>query len=332
MLRMILLVLFALIVLLSSAWAVLALWFQLPWPLVFRAAICAGWVALALLSIWLAWTGHGVAGTVLYGLLFVLLMAWWGHLDPSHDRHWADDLARITTGQVEGDIVTLENVRNFTWRTQEDYDVRWETRRFDLSRLRSIDLITSEWGMPGIAHILVSFGFDDGEFVTFTVEIRRERDESFSAIGGFFKQFELNVLATDENDAVRVRSNVRGETTHIYRVTMPEPAMRDLFMAYVDEANELAGEARFYHTVTANCTIIVYNMMRRIVNGLPLDHRLLLSARLPEYVKDVGGLQEQPLEELRERGNFTERARAIEEGEDFSRVIRRNVPGWEDQL
>lgn len=331
MLRMSLLVLFTLVVLLSSVWAVLALWFQLPWPPVFRAGICAGWVALAVVSVWLAWTGKVLPGTGLYLLLFALLMIWWGRLDPSHDRHWADDLARITTGQVDGDIVTLENVRNFTWREQDDYDVRWETRRFDLSRLRSVDLITSEWGMPGIAHILVSFGFDDGEFITFTVEIRRERNESFSAIGGFFKQFELDVLATDENDAVRVRSNVRGEDTHIYRVTMPESAMRDLFMAYVDEANELAGEARFYHTVTANCTIIVYNMMRRIVDGLPLDHRLLLSARLPEYVKDVGGLQDEPLDELKERGNFTERARAIEEGEDFSRVIRRNVPGWENQ-
>ncbi|UAW99836.1 DUF4105 domain-containing protein [Halopseudomonas nanhaiensis] len=331
MLRMIVFVLFILVVLLSSAWAVLALWYQLPWPAPLRAGVCTGWAILALMAVWLVWSGRAWPGAGLYILMFAVLMIWWGRLDPSHDRQWADDLAHITTGQVQGDIVTLENVRNFTWRTQEDYDVRWETRRFDLSRLRSVDLITSEWGMPGIAHILVSFGFDDGEFITFTVEIRRERNESFSAIGGFFKQFELNVLATDENDAVRVRSNVRGEATHIYRVTMPETAMRDLFMAYVDEANELAGEARFYHTVTANCTIIVYNMMRRIVDGLPLDHRLLLSARLPEYVKDVGGLEDEPLQELRARGDFTERARAIEDGEDFSQVIRRGVPGWTDQ-
>lgn len=108
--------------------------------------------------------------------------------------------------------------------------------------------------------------------------------------------------------------------------------MRDLFLAYVEEGNQLASEARFYHTVTANCTIIVYNMIRRIVDGLPLDHRLLLSARLPSYVKDVGGLQDRPLEELKERGDFTERARNIDEQEEFSEVIRRGVPGWQEKF
>lgn len=332
MLRMMLLLLLVLVVLSSSIWAIPALWFQLPWSAPVRAGVCAGWVALALVALWLVWSGRAWAGIGLYALILVMLMVWWGGLDPSHQRRWADDLAHITTGRVEGDMVTLNNVRDFTWRTLDDYDVRWETRSFDLSKLRSVDLITSQWGMPGIAHVLVSFGFEDGEFISFTVEIRRERHESFSAIGGFFKQFELAVLATDENDAVRVRSNVRGEQMHLYRVDMPQTAMRDLFVAYVEEGNQLADAARFYHTLTANCTIIVYNMMRRIVDGLPLDYRLLLSARLPEYVKDVGGLQDRPMAELKARGNFTDRARGVEQGSDFSRVIRRGVPGWEGQL
>ncbi|WP_231701546.1 Lnb N-terminal periplasmic domain-containing protein [Halopseudomonas xinjiangensis] len=329
---MIVLSIFTLVVVLSSVWSVLALWFQLPWPTPARIAVAGCWILLALASLWLAWSGRHWSGAGTYVLMFAVLMLWWGRLEPSHQRQWADDLAHITTGTVEGDQVTLEHVRNFTWRSRDDYDELWETRSYDLSRLRSVDLITSEWGMPGIAHVLVSFGFDTGEFITFTVEIRRERNESFSAIGGFFKQFELAVLATDENDAVRVRTNVREEQAHIYRVSMPESAMRDLFMAYVNEANQLASEARFYHTVTANCTIIVYNMMRRIVDGLPLDHRLLLSARLPSYVKDVGGLQDSPLEELKERGRFSERARNIDQAEEFSEVIRRGVPGWEGKL
>lgn len=329
MLRMFVLTLFTLLVLISSFWAVLALWFQLSFSAVLRTGLGTVWLGIAVMALWLVWGGQPWAGTLLYVCAFACLMLWWGQLKPSHQRHWADDLARITVGTVSGERVTLDNVRNFTWRTLEDYDERWESRSFDLAHLRSVDLITSEWGIPGIAHVLVSFGFDDGQFITFTVEIRRERDESFSAIGGFFKQFELTVLATDENDSVRVRTNVRGERAHIYRVTMPESAMRDLFLAYVCEANQLAGEARFYHTVTANCTIIVYNMMRRIVAGLPLDHRLFLSARLPSYVKDVGGLVDEPFEVLTEQGDFTERARRMKPEEDFSEVIRRGVPGWQ---
>ncbi|QJD58366.1 DUF4105 domain-containing protein [Pseudomonas sp. gcc21] len=329
MLRILLLSLGTLIIILSCVWGGMALWFQLPWPLPWRVGLIAVWVGAALGMLWLAWTGTVWPGLAGYALMFALLMLWWGSLEPSHERQWADDLARITQGDIRGQQATLHNVRNFHWRSEDDYDVRWETRSYDLGSLRSVDLITSQWGMPGIAHILVSFGFDDGKFITFTVEIRRERNESFSAIGGFFKQFELNVLASDERDAVRVRTNVRGEQAHLYRVEMPEQAMRDLFVAYVEEANRLSAQPRFYHTVTANCTIIVYNMMEQIVDGLPMDARLLLSAYLPSYVKDVGGLADEPLETLRARGDFTERARRAGDDENFSRIIRRGVPGWE---
>ena len=329
MLRTLVLFLGTLIIILSCMWAGMALWFQLPWPTSGRIVLISVWGAAVAGVLWLIWTGSIGLGLVGYAVLLGLLLVWWGRLEPSHERDWADDLARITQGDVDAQHVTLHNVRNFHWRSLDDYDVRWETRRYDLDRLRSVDLITSQWGMPGIAHILVSFGFDDGEFITFTVEIRRERDETFSAIGGFFKQFELDVLASDERDAVRVRTNVRSEDAHIYRVEMPEHAMRDLFVAYVEEANRLAAQPRFYHTVTANCTIIVYNMMEQIVDGLPMDARLLLSAYLPSYIKDVGGLVDEPLEELKARGNFTGRARQTDDDADFSRAIRRGVPGWE---
>ena len=329
MLRILLLSLGTFFVVLSCVWGGMALWFQLPWPVPGRVALVTVWAGLVAVLIWLLWTGHYGIGVVGYAVLFALLMLWWGRLEPSHEREWADDLAYITQGEISGEQAILRNVRNFHWRTAEDYDVRWESRSYDLSALRSVDLITSEWGMPGIAHILVSFGFDDGEFITFTVEIRREREETFSAIGGFFKQFELNVLASDERDAVRVRTNVRGEDAHIYRIEMPEEAMRALFVAYVDEANQLAAEPRFYHTVTANCTIIVYKMMEQIVDGLPMDARLLLSAYLPSYIQHVGGLVDAPLDVLKDRGHFTERAKKAGDDPDFSRIIRRGVPGWE---
>ena len=126
------------------------------------------------------------------------------------------------------------DVRNFDWRGDADYDARWDTRDYDLSRLRSVDMILSTWGMPAIAHTLVSFGFDDGQRVVFSVEIRKERGEQFSELGGFFKQFELSVIAADERDIVRVRTAVRGETVSIYPIRMPPEAMRALFLSYVD--------------------------------------------------------------------------------------------------
>lgn len=105
--------------------------------------------------------------------------------------------------------------------------------------------------------------------------------------------------------------------------------MRELFIAYVQEGNKLQAEPRYYHTVTANCTIIVYNMMDRIIDGLPMDVRLLLSAYLPSYIENEGGLVDRPLEELKERGHFNERAQKAGDTDSFSQQIRRNVPGWE---
>jgi len=191
---------------------------------------------------------------------------------------------------VDGNRVTLYNVRNFEWRSNSDYMQRWEARSYDLEHLESVDMIMSYWTGPAIAHMLVSFGFDDGRHVVFSVEIRREKRESYSEFGGFFKEFELSIIAADERDVIRVRTNVRREDAYLYRLRMPLSAMRSLFLGYIDEANGLLRAPRFYNTITANCTTLVYHMMKRIVGYLPLSYRLLLSGYLPQYVYGVGGL------------------------------------------
>jgi len=233
----------------------------------------------------------------------------------------------MTSGTVDGSRVTLHNVRNFAWRAENDYTPQWETRQYDLDRLNSLDMIMSYWSGHAIAHSLFSFGFENGDHVVWSVEIRREKTESFSEIGGFFKEFELSIIAADERDIVRVRTNVRGEETYIYRLRMPVPAMRSLFLAYVDEANSLVHAPRFYQTITGNCTTLVYHMVKRIVGGLPFDYRVLLSGYLPEYVYGVGGLDSRyPLEELRALGYISERAKRSGDGAGFSADIREGIP------
>lgn len=324
--------LLGLVVVVSSLWALLALWHQAPGKAAGRYALMIAWGIAAAVVLVMLWRGLVWQPLLAYALLFVLLRIWWASLEPSNDRDWADDLARTTWGEVSGDTVLLHNVRNFTWRSEEDYDIRWESREYDLSQLRSVDMTTSYWDLPAIAHVLLSFGFADGRFVVFSVEIRKERHEAFSEIGGFFKKFELSIVATDERDAIRVRTNVRDEDAYLYRTRLNNAAARQLFLAFVAEANELAREPRFYHTVTANCTTLVFSMMRRIIGDLPLDYRLLLSGYLPAYVQKQRGLQlDYQLDELRALGRITERALEADQAEDFSARIRQGVPGWEPE-
>lgn len=320
-------------VLLSALWACLALWYQLPGPAAVKIGAGVLWGLFALAAIALLWRGRAARALLSYMVGFALLLGWWGTILPSQDRTWADDVARQVTSRIDkegGSVVTLDNVRNFDWRSDTDYTPRWETRRYDLDRLRTVDVALSYWSGPAIAHTLVSFGFDDGRFLTFSIEIRKERGESFSSIGGFFKQFETSLVAADEHDILRVRTNVRGEDLYLYRVQLPQAQMRSLFLAYLDEGASLVRAPSFYNTLTANCTTIVYALARHIVPGLPMDWRLLASGYLPDYLYDVGGLTPgYSLEALRAGGRITERAIAADKAPtaDFSQAIRQGMPG-----
>ena len=311
----------------SAIWGACALWFQAQGGQALKTLSVLLWAAFSLTLTIALWQGRTAAGLVTFAAAFGALLIWWQRIAPSNDRVWADDVAQMTTGAVDGNRVTLRNVRNFDWRSNTDYTQRWETRHYDLDRLNSVDMIMSHWTGPAIAHMLISFGFDDGEHVVFSVEIRRERIESFSEIGGFFKEFELSVIAADERDVIRVRTNVRGEDTYLYRLRMPVSAMRSLFLGYIDEANALVRTPRFYNTITVNCTTLVYQMMQRIVGYLPLSYRLIFSGYLPEYVYRVGGLdQRYSIKELRARGRISERARESDGSDTFSADIRRGIP------
>jgi Domain of unknown function (DUF4105) len=312
---------------LPAAWAVLALWYQAPGNQFVKFIILALWAAFSLGIIFAVWNGRAAVGLIAFAAAFAILLVWWHRIPPTNHRLWSDDVAQMTTGTVDGNRVTLNNVRNFAWRSDTDYTQRWESRTYDLEKLRSVDMVMSYWTGPAIAHMLMTFGFDDGQYVVFSVEVRRLKTGDYSELGGFFKQFELSVIAADERDVIRVRTNVRGEDDYLYRLRMPVEAIRSLFLGYVGEANSLIDSPRFYNTITANCTTLVYHMMKRIVGYLPLNYRILLDGYLPGYVYEVGGLDSRyTLEQLRDMGRITDRARRSGDSDNFSIDIRRGIP------
>jgi hypothetical protein len=314
-----------------ATWGAFVLWYQAPGGQSLKITGIVLWVGFTLALLMALWQGRTVLALVAFAVAFGAMLIWWQRIAPSNDRIWADDVAQMTTGTVDGTHVTLRNVRNFAWRSNTDYTQRWETRDYDIDHLNSVDMIMSYWAGPAIAHLLISFGFDDGAHVVFSVEIRREKHESFSEIGGFFKEFELSILAADERDVIRVRTNVRGEDDYLYRIRLPVEDIRELFLSYIGQANALVKQPRFYNTITVNCTTLVYQMMQHIVGYLPLDYRLLLSGYIPEYVYRVGGLDNRfSLAELRARGRITERAKKADRSESFSADIRVGIPAVAD--
>lgn len=320
-----------LLAVLAGVWGSFALAYQLPGRGLRKGLLVGIWAACWLVVAMYAAAGHALQMLGPVTTMVIALLYWWRSIRPSNERVWAEELSHMLDARIEGSVVTLDNVRNFQWRSASDYTPRWETRRYDLDQLRSVDVLLSYWTGPLIAHVLVSFGFGDGRHLAFSIEIRKQRGETYSALGGFFRKFETSLIAADERDIVRLRSNVRREDVVLYRVALSQPAMRSLFLAYLAEAESLRRRPRWYNTATANCTTVVYEMMRHIVGHLPLDYRLLLSGYLPEYLHDVGGLTPgYSVAQLRVAGRIAARALAADADPAFSQRIRAGIPGIPD--
>lgn len=321
-------VLVALPVLAFIVWGAFALHFQVAQPAVLFLALMVWITTGGALVVAILCGSHTRGCGAAFGLAAIFMLAWWFTIKPSHHRDWADDVAHMLESDIDGNNVTLRNVRNFEWRSETDYTPRWITRKYRLDQLESADLVLSYWMGPHIAHTLVSFGFSDGQRLVFSLEIRKERHESFSAVGGFFRKFEQVIIAAEERDIIRTRSNARGEDVFLYNLRIPPPELRTLFLAYLKEAEVLRQEPTFYNTLTSNCTTVIYDLAKQIAPGLPLDYRLLLSGHFAEYAYDRNALvQGYEYQRLQTLGHINARAqKADATGINFSQAIREGVP------
>ena len=307
------------------AWGALALWFDGP-----QSRVLAGFMAggLALVSIALA----ALVRPFLRGLVAALLpvvavTVWWASIPASNTRDWSSDVARTARAAFHGSSVTIENVRNFKYRSESDYDQRWETRTYGLDRVRGVDLFLSFWGPTQIAHTIVSWDFDDGQHLAISIETRKEKSESYSALRGFFRQYELYYVVADERDLVGLRTNYRGEQVYLYRIRVPISQARALLVDYLDEVNRLVDHPQWYNALTQNCTTTIRGHAQNVRAGGRLDWRLLANGHLAQLLYERGQINtDLPLAALRARSNITERAKAAGDSPDFSTRIRLGLP------
>ncbi len=323
--RLILTTLLVVVVAVSVAWSVLALWFDGPRPHLLAGVMAA---AIAVTSLLLA----GLIRPLLRGLLAALLpvivvVLWWLSIAPSNTRNWTPDVARTAHASFHGSWVTIENVRNFRYRSESDYDQRWETRTYNLDQIHGMDLLISFWGPIQIAHTIVSWDFDDGQHLAISIETRKENGESYSAIRGLFRQYELYYVVADERDLIRLRTNYRGEHVYLYRIRISPSLARALLVNYLNQINRLNDHPQWYNALTQNCTTTIRARVHDTGMSGALDWRLLANGHLDQLLYERGQIDTDiPFDQLRARSDITERAKAADESRDFSDRIRKGIP------
>ena len=313
---------------LATLWSVAALffdvrisWLRVPLAVVYALGIVAVWIFLRR-----PWK------MIVTAAGFVVVLLWWFSLQPSNNRDWLPDVAVLPYADIDGNQVVIHNIRNCDYRTETDYTVQHYDRKFDLDALRTVDLYLVTWGSPDIAHTMVSFGFTNGDYVCFSIETRKEKGEDYSALKGFFRQFELTYIIADERDVVRLRTNYRqGEEACLYRLQMTPEQGRKLFLDYLRRANELHDHPAWYNALTDNCTIAIRTQRDAAVRA-PWDWRMLLNGRLDELLYERGTIVTNlPFAELKKLSNINLRARAADQAADFSEQIRKGLPGFGEE-
>ncbi len=321
------LTLLGLLMLGAAAWGVLALHYWDHANATLRQILAAAWALASLILIaglfLRRWRWRSVAA---YGVLFVALLCVWRALEPANGRVWVPENALLAHATIDGDRITVHNIRNFDYRSETDFTPAYYDRSFDLRQLDEVDLFAVYWMGPSIAHVFLSFGFTNGAHIAFSIETRREQGQTYSSVRGFFRQYTLYYAVGDERDIVRVRTSFRTnppERVYLYRLRGSPADGRRLFLAYLRRINSLEKRAEWYNTLTTNCTNSIWLLTRLNPGHVPYSWKLLLSGYAPEYLYEQGKLDTRvPFAELQRRAFINPRAQAADNAADFSQRIR----------
>jgi hypothetical protein len=312
----------------TSVWAVLAVYFGDSHSSIVQTRVAAVFGLFGLVTL----AGLGFARwrkrlLVTYLLLFIAVLSWWWFaVSPSNERQWQTDLAKLPYATIDGDFVTMHNIRNFDYRSEFDYKPAYYSKTFDLNTLEGGDLFAVYWMGPAIAHTIASFNFGDKDYLAVSIEARKELNEGYSTIKGFFRQYELIYIVADERDVIRLRTNYRKnplEDVYLYRIKSSKESARRLFLEYVKNINELYEKPVFYNTLLNNCTTDIW--FNTLVNPghLPFSWKILLSGYVPEYLYETGSLSTRlPFDQLQRQAHINPAAQAADQSPDFSQRIR----------
>ena len=326
---------FALVVfiaLLLTSWSAAAIYFDSPFPAL-RAPAAIAYLIVVLGAMLFLRRRH--LGVVVAFVAFALVTSWWFTLKPLQHRDWQPDDAETAWADIQGDDVTIHNVRNCDYVTTKDYTCHWETRAYNLSNLSGIDLFITWWGPTLIAHPIVSFDFGSQGHVPMSIETRDVVGQSYSAVRGFFRQYALIYIVTDERDVVRLRTNFRkDEEVYLFRTTVKPELSRKIFLDYLERVNELHNQPEWYNALTNNCTTnIDVSASQAQDRSTVWNWRVILNGKMDEMLYEhhrfvTGGLS---LPELKAQAHINAAGIAADNSPDWSKLIRQGRVGFTEQ-
>jgi len=196
-------------------------------------------------------------------------------------------MEQVPSASLEAGVVTLKNIRHNTYVSEDDFVVEYFDRKFNLSEIQSVDYIVVPFKIKQIAHTMLSFGLQDGTYLTVSIEVRKEKGERYNPVLG------------------------------------PEHAQA-LFLDVMERANQLALDPEFYHSIRNNCTTNLAGHVNEISSKkIRYGWRVLLPGLSAKYAYDLGLLDNRiPFEELTELALVNDLALEHRDAADFSQKIR----------
>ena len=263
-----------------------------------------------------------------FALIFAIVLIWFFTRQPSNTRDWQVDVSVLPWASVQGDQVSVHNIRNFDYRSEADFTPAWYDRTFDLNKLQTVDFMLVYWGSTAIAHGIVSFDFGDGQYLAVSIETRKEKTESYSTVQGFFRQYELIYVFADERDVVRLRTNFRHEDVYLYHTRVGPKEARAILLSYLEAANELRDRPAFYNALTTNCvTSIVPHARAGRAEAAPWSWKVILSGHAAQLAYANNSIDTSlPFEQLKAHSHINDAAVAAGDAPDFSTRIRLGLP------
>ena len=256
------------------------------------------------------------------------IFLWWITISPSNDRDWSPDQVLLSSAEIQGDRIKLRNIRNFVYRTVDDYTPRHYDSTFDLKDLESVDFVVEHFsGTLGAAHTLLTFGFKGGAYVAISIEIRKEQGEQFSPLKGLFKQYELMYVIGDERDLIALRAYHRKDDVYLYPIRASRQKMQELFLDMIERANGLVERPEFYNTLLSSCTTNIVAHINRVSPSLiPISLKVLLPAYSDRLAYDLGLIDtDLSYSQIRERFKINRLCAEHMESPDFSLRIREGL-------